>query len=51
MDETGTNFDKTPQSFVPRVYVVKNSIFRAFIPPSSFEKLDKLIQNMSFYSK
>ena len=51
MDETGTNFDKTPQSFVPRVYVVKNSIFTAFIPHSSFEKLDALIQNMSFYSK
>ena len=53
MDETGTNFDKTPhdQSFISRVYVVKNSIFRASIPRGSFGKLDELIPNVGFYSK
>ena len=37
MDETGSNFDETPhgQLFISRVYVVKNSIFRAFIPQKS----------------
>ena len=51
MDETGTNFDKTPhdQSFISRVYVVKNSIFRA--SRNGFGKLDELVPNVGFYSK